>query len=61
MAEKRPRSAPGRPPAQPPLVNVQRRQQALRENLKRRKEQARAREDGPAPEDRKTLIRRDPA
>ena len=61
MTEKRPRPVPGRPPVPPPLVNVARRQEALRENLKRRKEQARARDEAPAPEGRKTLIRRDPA
>ncbi len=60
MGEKRP-EAPARRRAKPQLVNVERRQEALRQNLKRRKDQARARDDVPAAQGRKTLIRRDPA
>lgn len=60
MAEKRPKASPERM-AKPLLVNAERRQEALRQNLRRRKEQARARDEAPAAEGRKTLIRRDPA
>ncbi len=60
MAEKRPKT-PLRRSAKPLLVNVERRQEALRQNLHKRKEQARARDEAPAAEGRKTLIRRDPA
>jgi hypothetical protein len=60
MSTKRPRTVSERP-GPPALVNVERRQEALRENLRRRKEQARARDVPPVGEGRKTLIRRDPA